>query len=917
MKKKNLLALLSVILAAVCLFALAACNNNDNDDKSFNNIEFSEYREKVISVLKDNDIFVNDIGENGKTKRSAVSSDASAAPAAYPENADSIHDIIMSGNPISDYESVKSDRDSIFEQSLYISLIIGDALSNYHNVTSFYNIPVYFEIWNQYFEIVKKGNSDLVRVYTPANESNEDTVLTMELRYNSVSDYSFTCIQIEGAQTIYAYGNSAKRYVRITKDIRSDLQGVDSGIYYIPSDGEGYIVTDADVVDRCYNMIKDETETIDKKPIIDIKDKVKYTVTSAQGTQTMSKYFGNDKGQETGIQFDGSEKFNGKKVAIAYVADESSTVELPDNEEYYISSNFNVWDSHGNVNELVIPQNVLGFVAQRGNGYIAAELDNIHLGIYVDLYNNGNGTYEIFDKFTVKDGSPFFKSGEGHLYTTSGQVICVADYPLEQFDLDILSATSDYIDSYKNLFKKIERIDIDTDKLYNPEYDDFSNIRIIEKAIQSAPNLSDITIASKRATSDRQAYFSLEVEPRKNINISLDVSGNTVVALNFKNTAQTAKTVAITVENLPRNCQGSIQLYYTGNISASVSLDMTEQYYNAFYYKCIYSENKNIPYNFKSAGAEESGFNGMNITPSLRDSLELAVKIDSVENGAEIRVPNAYCGADITEVQLNCDVFGDKTAKVYLPKNISSMSFYTMNPTEEQYNDFYIGTLQNPNLTLAYSGTYEQFGYLYLRHLEGRTLSFTVQCSDGTHSFTHTDGNHSGGELEYYNVNIDVFGDIITQQITKGTKLNYYPEYWNFEDGYAYFLSDGQGNYTFINKYESYTYNPPEIIPERDNMTYTLVRMSYGSYNEEYGTYQTEYLFNFNGEDVTVNLEFIVTSYTEIRFSLSGNGIYDYGHDFSGEQYKLILSDSDYTLTISGIELISDDKNDGEGDKKE
>lgn len=66
MKTKSRFTVFAIVCAVVCacLFGLAACGNgSDGTDKASKNAEFVEYRNKIVSILKDNSVYVNDFSD--------------------------------------------------------------------------------------------------------------------------------------------------------------------------------------------------------------------------------------------------------------------------------------------------------------------------------------------------------------------------------------------------------------------------------------------------------------------------------------------------------------------------------------------------------------------------------------------------------------------------------------------------------------------------------------------------------------------------------------------------------------------------------------------------------------------------------------------------------------------------------------
>ncbi len=427
MKRKIAVTLLSAVFTLAGAAGISACAKpGGSGDKSAQNADFVTYRKKVVSVLKDNGIFVNDfdVGEE-KTAQGKTN----AVTASYPEHSSVIQQIIMSGNPQEDYEGAKNDRDSIFEQTFYLSLVIGDAISNYYNEKNLYGITVYFEEWNQYFEILKNGDNDIVQCYSPSVGGQSESVITLELEYKNATDYSFTCMQIWDNQQIYCYGNSAKEYFLVCRDT-----GVDNNnfIRYMPAENTGYFCDSLEAVNACYELIKDSIKAVDQAPIKAIKDEVKYSLTPEQSQNTLDKYFKNT--GSGGVERHGVEysEINGKKVAIGYFAKGENRIEIPGDVQY-ISNRFTVEDNEGTVTELYIPASVKAVINME-NGETAPSSE-----FYLDVYDIKANNLKILTGVTVENGSTLFMPGTGHLKSPEGEYVYFSNCPLDEFTTDMVT----------------------------------------------------------------------------------------------------------------------------------------------------------------------------------------------------------------------------------------------------------------------------------------------------------------------------------------------------------------------------------------------------------------------------------------------------------------------------------------------
>ncbi len=153
MKKKFLITILSLVCVIVCVFGLAACdggnnNNGNNTDKSFQNAEFVSYRKKIVTIMKDNSIFVNDLDANQNVKtrnQNTAVKTAAASTVAFNDKTPSVSgiaDIMVKQEYLADSDDFDFTIKQTFGITLGMSLCIGDGISYYFNETSFFDIAV-------------------------------------------------------------------------------------------------------------------------------------------------------------------------------------------------------------------------------------------------------------------------------------------------------------------------------------------------------------------------------------------------------------------------------------------------------------------------------------------------------------------------------------------------------------------------------------------------------------------------------------------------------------------------------------------------------------------------------------------------------------------------------------------------------
>lgn len=720
-KKKIAVTLLSAVFTVAGVAGLTACSGNGGGgggtvDKASQNPDFVAYRKKVVTVLKDNDMFVNDF-DNPSAEASAQHPTAQAA--AYPEHSSAIRDIIINANPEEDVEAVKSDRNSIFEQTLSISLVIGDALSNYYDEKNFYDIPVYFEEYDQYFEVVKNGDNDLVRCYTPATEYQSASVLTMELVYKSGDDYSFTCMQIWDDQQIYCYGNSQKEYILLCRD--QSGKNNNNFIRYMPDESAGYYCTSETAVNECYDLVKDAVEAVDPAPIETLKTRVRYSFNQGQSRTVTEKYFKrpDNVARPEGIQLT---EMQGRQVATSYYADGETRAEIPDGTQY-IYEDFYIDDEQGTITELVIPASVKAVIDGNGNETSPADFFRLNL-------RTQQGE-KVLQSVTVKSGSTLFKAGAGNLYTAAGQLVYLANSPMDELDFSVFEngEVLRYFEDglYTRIFDNISEITLDVTEL--------NDLPVEPQRIFDKLNLTKITV------SDSQGCGNLNFKLKLKSDLSIDVSltqATSHFGLSLENVSGGKRNVTVNVTDfadgtsisvVPKQPDKIMDEVLDGgvvpddSIFTTVNMNMPRDKFTFFRKRDLELDAQNSTINYLQQS--ENGDQLDALDARMIDDENKTVFLGLADNftASEITVPTTVYDYTVINFMLDFALVADKSVRVTVPQGVEVSA---ITPVEGLQ-------INNENFVLVYSGTYKELIGMFgnLMNSADYDITFTAECNGG------------------------------------------------------------------------------------------------------------------------------------------------------------------------------------------
>lgn len=833
------------------------------------NKDFVAYRHKIISILRDNGMRVNDV--EGK---SAAMSAKSARPSAFSDRESDIADAVISDpNKTDSMESIRNMRDDLFEQSFYISLIIGEALSVHFKAPAFYDIPVKVELWDQYFKVVKSGNKDVVYCFSPSfGEQYENGMFVVaSVDFKSDGDYSYTFLQFDELldTALYVHGNSDKQFYAVSVD---SINANNNYIYYAPNDGEGWASDNAQSAHDCFEYVRDEFVGYSAAEFRALAD-CEYSLNERQYESISEKYFGDNGGPITmqGLQY---VVIDGEKIAVNYIAEGEDKISFPADVRY-VASEFYIVDNADNVKSLYIPATVVG-VKRLESETSAIDVAASELRIRCSHATQGVTEPMILQSITVEQGSTLFKSGTGHLYTADGHIVYLADCAIPTLDrATVKSLVGTYkeggFENYKNLFASLTSVNIVINEYYD-EYEhgiDYDSVSVLGEAISRAARLNSISITSYKTNDEEKGgMVDLTVKLNGDIALKLDMSSRTFsVSVNFENASSAVRRVTATATKLPYNCQGYIQLYGNGNIAANIVVPYTEQYYREIYDKAIFTD-------FGNGGSCEMTFEG-SFDPSaglpqgmtlVRDIMQdgFAVRVDYAPD-ERVDVPDECNGEPVMEVQINADEITGK-ATVGIPDTVSRIVFLTQSETNEFINGKYLSSFFNSEFTFVYGGSYDSFRDITLFYDYANGYRFNAVCSDGEHVCESS----TEPSQDFFEVRIDINGVVTTERVQAGWTLTYDPSQWNLQDDYIYYLIDDDGNdYMIYDCGDGY----PEIRPQKPT-TYRLVRVPRGEPVEDTGNYESEYAVLYN--DITMTVRFIVRVFDNSAPELR---IYVYGYD--------------------------------------
>ncbi len=797
MKRKFLIALL-LLVSVLCLsFGLVACgrNNSDDTDKAKQNAEFVEYRKAVVSVLKDNGIFVNDYDNVTGVKKSKATNNKSVTLAtSWKEDKNPIKNLLQKPEYWQNAEDYAFAQRQVYAISLRLSLCIGDGITTYFGEKNFYGITV--KIGDIYLKVTKAGNDTYtIQGYTLQGSDGNTFELFdfITLRYTSVNDYDFTFIEWNNQSSYFGYGNSDKELLLVSEN----------DVIYSPDSARFYATQDSETVSQCAEQVQYAKPT-NVEPFIALKGEVRYTIDGGQSDALFDKYFkdvqstiGEQKGLET-------EDIDGRKVACSYRAiDGETTVEIPYGTEY-LAERFVVYDKIGNVKNLVIPSTVKGVVQTNDpktgellNEFRTIDPENLEISLIVDNIDK----IFVFEKISVDKNNSIFKSENGSLYTVSGKIVYLADSPLKEFNLDmfndrIIGLINEGI--YKHVFENMTEITLGVN---NEKCD-----AVLQNVLPQMKFLT--TLYLNGAVIDNSQIY-ITVNKDLTVNCEFDCGWDYkgwLPRLQFR--SERSANVTVNLKNMAHLVDIN-----TENVRVTVNTDLPKKFYEQTGQN-VPSDGGDISYNFSEKYLTDEQADVLHFELHNRSGQpELKASLSSFETQINsVRIPEEVAGYRVTALEL----WETDISQIELTDNIR----YILIESFDEQN----------TLTIKYDGTAERFETNIQIICFADTYSFTLAYNGGTKQMS---GTKNIPQSDLCTVTMDIGTEqLVIENVRKGRPINFD---YNIKTKVAAVLSKGcyyaffDGKDVVIPVYCNFddTYMSVdfgEITPTSD-ITYKLVKL--------------------------------------------------------------------------------------------
>ena len=847
MKKKLLLAILAVVTVIASIVALVACNPNDtnNTDKSFQNQEFVGFRKKIVTILKDNGIFVNDI--DAKQKAASSSSNAKlkfASAATLSDNA--FDELLAKPEYLGNYDDYEFALRQVFGTSLRMSLCLGDGISNYFGETSFFDIAV--KIGESYMCVTEDGNVNTVRAYSPGETSDGDIFDNIDVEYVSATNYTFTSLSLGNGSTMFASGNAQKQFIMIVL-----FTGGDGGeVIYSPNGSTFYTTDKYDVVEACCDIVGDNAFELDRDEFYANRTNAKYTFTQEQNQALTDKYFKDIQSSSSDGRVQGvlTVTKGGITYADEYWEKEShDTVTIPSDIQY-INKDFVVRDLSGTVTKLYIPKSVKGIIKthddKTGEELATPKVVDVSEFIpQIDVVNSGQANTKVFKSIIVENGSTLFKSGTGHLRAADGRYLYLIDAPLEDYDMSLFSEFAAYTMEryeefgYTNLYFTATEVDINFDEdavvdFNSPLFRRLDTINISGTAKDGESHKlgmtlevsDDLTVNVEFENAWRQsldiAYFFRSKDARSH-NVTLNVKGLTSVSRIDADGVQV--TVNVEIPEMLFETSGIAKPNPDGNSEDTVTVIFTQP---------AITEEQRANFTFEINTL--SGEVGVTAIPTDK----------RYESPIHVTLPKEF--ADFSVNALTLPMLNN--LEIELTDNIKYLVRGAMDPPESI-------------ATLVYNGTQAQFDEQVRIICEKDDYAFYLQPSDGDRVLYQGKNAISFKHLTIHGLD----GNEIVKDIRDDEPVFVeIAELGMYDPECAYFLIDSEGNGMQVRSTDG---DWIQLYPTQDNPEYTLTRMTIGKAESDYYP-AIEYKVQYRGAELTVAIYFFLAPALEFNMNVYG-----------------------------------------------
>jgi hypothetical protein len=285
MKKKLFFVVAVVLCAVIGVCSFAGCGKPTAAE------EFDAFREKIITVMKDNGLNT----DNFKANQSAEAvNNLTKLEADYDSKnyVEKIKEIVLKDSEVkSDIEDVESARQEMYDQALSMAIVVGDGMVNNHNADTIYNTSVLIDCWwKTYMEFKSSGTLTTINTYTPATEEDCAYAGVVYLDFKSKDDYNFVMLVIwEDGRVGYRYGNNKKQFVYFDYEPVNEY----AHVYISSKAGEGYISRDAQIVKDCYEVVQSQFDGLNVEDYEYLTGQ-KYTIDEEEWLSLCAKYFPNE-----------------------------------------------------------------------------------------------------------------------------------------------------------------------------------------------------------------------------------------------------------------------------------------------------------------------------------------------------------------------------------------------------------------------------------------------------------------------------------------------------------------------------------------------------------------------------------------------------------------------------------------------
>ncbi|MDE6372146.1 MAG: hypothetical protein K2L61_01230 [Clostridia bacterium] len=280
MKKKAFITFAVALCVLICLCSFVGCSKPTGAE------EFNAFKQKIITVLNDNGMSITQLNDGTANIVTPTAKYVST------NNVDKIKEFVVGDSAVkSNAQRVDEIRQEMYEQALFISLIVGDGMVNNHNADTIYDTSVLVDCWwKTYMEFKTSGTVTTINTYSPALNGECAYAGVVYLDYKSKDDYNFVMLVTwEDGRMGYRYGNSQKQFVYFDYD----QQGNYSEIYCSSKAEEGYISQDTEVVKSCFELVKEQFVGMEVKDYEYLTEQ-KYTIDEEEWETLCAKYFPND-----------------------------------------------------------------------------------------------------------------------------------------------------------------------------------------------------------------------------------------------------------------------------------------------------------------------------------------------------------------------------------------------------------------------------------------------------------------------------------------------------------------------------------------------------------------------------------------------------------------------------------------------